>query len=276
MQGMRKNRLLQRVRAGQPAFGASTWSGSAALVELMGNYPFHWVNMDVEHTAYASYETVEHLCRAAELGGLTPMASIAEPDPLQITKLTEVGVMGFIVGHTITEQDAIRAVEAAKYPPAGRRGAAYMVRQMGYPIDGANWGEKADKMNQEMAIIGKIEDEEALANLDAILSTPIDSLFVGSFDLSHSISRNLGIPEARGNINHPKVMEARDLVYAKCKEHGKFGSGVLSQFQAAGGKTPSEAVKDGAARGVLAYYLANEITILGQWYSRMAEDLDLS
>jgi len=35
-------------------------------------------------------------------------------------------------------------------------------------------------------------------------------------------------------------------------------------------------VKDGAARGVLAYYLANEFSILGQWYSRMAEDLDLS
>jgi len=272
---MRENKLLKAVRERRPAVGPLLWTGSPAIAEFAGRFPFQWINLDFEHTPYVSYEHVEHLCRAAELAGLTPIASIGECDPLHITKLAEVGVMGFIVGHTITESDAQRAVDAAKYPPAGRRGAASTVRQMGYPVSAANWPEKSDRMNQEMVLIGKIEDYEALGNLDSILSTPIDALMVGSFDLSNSISRNLGIPEVLANVSHPKVLEARDLVFAKCKEYGKFGVGLLSQLQAEGGKTPAQVVEEWVPKGVLAYYFSSEFAILGNWYSQIANDLNL-
>ena len=229
-----------------------------------------------EHTPYATYEKVEHLCRAAELAGLTPIASIGEFDPLHIQKLSEVGVMGFIVAHTITQADAERSVEAAKFPPAGRRGAATAIRQMGYPLGSANWPQRADELNQEIAIVGKIEDEEALENLDAILATPIDGLMVGAFDLSLSISRNLGITEARANVSHPRVLEARNLVFDKCKEHGKFSVAVMGQLQAEGNKTPSQVVEEFAPRGVLGYTFANEFAILGEWWGRMARELKLA
>ncbi len=151
---MRKNRLLQAVREGKPAFGPELWSGNPAIVEVMGQFPFQWVCIDVEHTPYASYETVEHLCRAADVVGLTPIASIGECDPLLITKLLEVGVMGVIVAHTITQADAERAVAAAKYPPLGSRGAASTVLQQGYALSTSNWPELADRANQEVVVIG--------------------------------------------------------------------------------------------------------------------------
>lgn len=272
---MRENRMLRTVKAGKPAFGPNLWTGSPAVVEVMGQFPFQWLNIDVEHTPYASYETVEHICRAADLAGLTPIASIPECDRVHIAKLSEVGIMGFIVGHTITESDAQRSVDSAKYPPAGRRGAAATVRQLGYPLSGANWPDMADRINEEIAIIGKIEDEEALHNLDAILATPIDALMVGAFDLSISISVNRGIPEARGNVAHPEVMEARDLIIDKCKEHGKFAMAVLGQLQAEGNKKAGQVVEEWAPRGVMAYYLSQEFTILGDWYRRLCEDVGL-
>ena len=272
---MRENRLLRTVKAGKPAFGPSLWTGSPAVVEVMGQFPFQWINIDVEHTPYTSYEGVEHICRAAELAGLTPFASIPECDPVHIAKLSEVGIMGFIVGHTVTESGAKRSVDSAKYPPAGRRGAAATVRQLGYPLSAANWPDMADRINEEIAIIGKIEDEAALHNLDAILATPIDALMVGSLDLSMSISVSRGIPEARGNVAHPEVMDARDLVFDKCKEHGKFSMAVLGQLQAEGNKNAGQVAEEWVPRGVMAYYLSHEFTILGDWYRRFCEDVGL-
>ena len=272
---MRENRLLRTVRAGKPAFGPSLWTGSPAVVEVMGQFPFQWVNIDVEHTPHASYERVEHLCRAADLAGLTPIASVAGCDPVHMAKLSEAGVMGFIVGHTVTEEDARRAVDAAKYPPAGRRGAAATVRQLGYPLSAAGWPEMADRVNEETAVIGKIEDEDAIRNLDAILSTPIDALMVGAFDLSISISVARGIPEARGDVTHPEVTAVRDLIIDKCKEHGKFAMAVLGQLQAEGGKGVGEVVDEHVPRGVMAYYLSQEFAILGEWYRRLCDEVGL-
>lgn len=272
---MIENKLLRTIRSGQPAFGPNLWTGNPAVVEVMGQFPFQWMNIDVEHTPYASYELVEHLCRAADLSGLTAIASIPSCDTVNISKLSEVGVMGFIVGHTITEEDANKSINAAKYPPAGRRGAAPTVRQLGYPLDAKGWLNMADQVNNEIAIIGKIEDVEALQNLDTILSTEIDGLMVGAFDLSISISVNHGIPEARANVAHPDVVKARNLIIEKCKQHGKFAMAVMSQLQAETNKTAAEVVEEWMPKGVMAYYLSQEFAILGEWYDRICKEIGL-
>jgi 4-hydroxy-2-oxoheptanedioate aldolase len=273
---MHPNRLLQAVRAGIPAIGPQLWTGNPAVVELMGHHPFQWVGIDLEHSPYTSYEQVGHLCRAAELAGLTPIASIGMYDVVHIAHLSEVGIMGFIVAHTITGEDASRSVEAAKYPPAGRRGAAPAVRQLGYGLTTTDWAALVDRINQETVVIGKVEDIEALDHLDDLLRSPIDGLMVGAFDLSHSVARRLGMPEVRGNINHPAVAEARDRVFAKCKEHGKFAAAVLTQLEGDRDRPAAQVFQEWIPRGVLVYALTHELGILGDWYQRMAQELGLS
>jgi 4-hydroxy-2-oxoheptanedioate aldolase len=271
---MRHNKLLDAVRSGKPAFGPELWTGSPVLIELMGQFPFRWVGIDVEHSPYASYETVEHLCRAADMAGLTPIVSIPEFNSTHIAKLCESGVMGFIVAHTITAEDADRAVQAAKYPPLGTRSAATAVRQTGYALNASGWADTADALNDQIVVIGKIEDIDALDNLDGILSTGIDGLTVGSFDLSHSIASAIDLPEMRGNVLHPKVIEARDRVFAKCQEHGKFGAGVVQQLAAQEGKSARETVNNLLPKGVLVYALTHELAFLGGCYQQFFRDME--
>jgi 2-keto-3-deoxy-L-rhamnonate aldolase RhmA len=58
-----------------------------------------------------------------------------------------------------------------------------------------------------------VEEERALANLDAIASTPgIDVLFIGTSDLSQS----LGVS---GQMNHPKMKEAVSKILAAGKKY---------------------------------------------------------
>jgi len=240
---------------------------------VIGQFPFDWVGIDLEHSPYASYESVEQLCRSADLAGLTPIASIAESNAAQIGKLCEAGIMGFIVPRTIDSEDAERAIRAAKYPPIGNRSAATAVRQAGYSFNPDGWRAIADELNNQIAIIGKIEDIEAIENLDDILSTSIDGLVVGSFDLSHSLARALGRDEIRGEVAHPKVIEARNQVFAKCKEHGKFSGAFFGQLQAQEKpKVGHEITGDLVRQGVLVYSMMHDLSLLaGAYRSLMAE-----
>lgn len=251
---MRRNNLLKAVRSGQPAIGPQLWSGSPEIVEIMGQFPFHFINLEMEHSSYASFESVTHLCRAADSVGITPIASLGANDPLLITKVLEAGAMGVVVPHITSKEAAMKAVNAAKYPPAGHRGAAPIVRQSSYGMDASSWPIYADEINQQVAVIGKVEDAEALEHLDDILSTPIDGLMVGAFDLSHS----LGIAEARGKVFHPKVVEARNLILDKCRQYSKFATVVLGQV-AEQGEAPADTIAKWSAKGVLAYMLDTDL-----------------
>src|SRR5208283_5354100 len=71
-------------------------------------------------------------------------------------------------------------------------------------------------INREVMVIGMIETEQALSNLDAIAATPgIDVLFVGTSDLT----ADMGIA---GQIGHARVVAAYAALVAACQRHGKF------------------------------------------------------
>ena len=94
------------------------------VLEILGRFHFHFGALEMEHIPYESYERMAHLCRVADSLGITPIASLGQIDPLQIQKVLELGAMGVMVPHVIKAEDALRAVEAAKFPPDGRRGTA--------------------------------------------------------------------------------------------------------------------------------------------------------
>jgi hypothetical protein len=72
------------------------------------------------------------------------------------------------------------------------------------------------ELNREILVVCMIETPEAVANADAIAAVPgVDVLMFGTSDLTAT----MGIP---GQIGHPDVRKAYEVVGAACAKHGKF------------------------------------------------------
>ena len=107
--------------------------------------------------------------------------------------------------------EAEKAVAAVKYPPDGSRGVG-LYRAQGF---GDNFEEYRNTLNKESLVIAQIEHQQAVENIDDILTVSgIDGVMIGPYDISGS----LGVI---GELDHPKVKEARAKVLAAAKASNK-------------------------------------------------------
>jgi hypothetical protein len=73
-------------------------------------------------------------------------------------------------------------------------------------MHGANdWKEYAEWAEKNIMVWVMIENTDAVKNIDAILSSGVDAVYLGAFDLSMSMG-------LKGNFTHPDVVEAQDRV----------------------------------------------------------------
>ena len=114
------NRLKEKLKAGEPAFGVSVMFPSPQIVEMVGKLGFDWVMIDCEHGS-VSPESIETMAMAAELTGITPIARPWTNSAEAILRVMDRGAMGVQVPHVNTADDAKRAVEAEFIQPASRR-----------------------------------------------------------------------------------------------------------------------------------------------------------
>jgi 4-hydroxy-2-oxoheptanedioate aldolase len=208
-------RLPQLLRGDQPLAGVFVGVPSPALVEMCGYAGFDFVIIDNEHGPQ-SLETTEHMIRAARCGGTLPVVRTQEA---QILRVLDAGASGVQVPSVETGDQARRIIEACKYPPLGRRSAAFTARAGGYTFQGGP--AQIQRANEGVAIILMIESAEAVKNLDAILTVPgVDAVFVGLSDLALS----MGYP---GDNMHPRVQETLADVFDRAAKAGA-ASGVLA------------------------------------------------
>jgi len=208
-------RLPQLLRGAQPLAGMFVGIPSPALVEMCGYAGFDFVIIDNEHGP-ASVETTEHLIRAARCGGTIPVVRTEEAD---ILRVLDAGASGVQVPAVNSAAQAGRIVEACKYPPLGRRSAAFTSRAGGYTFFGGTV--QIELANAGVAIILMIETATALGNLDEIARVRgVDALFVGLSDLALS----MGYP---GDNMHPQVQDALQRIFRRSAEAG-LAAGVLA------------------------------------------------
>src|SRR5262252_8846504 len=155
-------RLPQLLRGAQPLAGMFVGIPSPALVEMCGHAGFDFVIIDNEHGP-ASLETTEHLIRAARCAGTIPVVRTEEAE---ILRVLDAGASGVQVPAVNSAAQARRIVEACKYPPLGRRSAAFTTRAGGYTFFGG--AAQIERANEGVAIILMIETAEALASVDEI------------------------------------------------------------------------------------------------------------
>ncbi len=210
---MTKNKMKEKLRSGQPAFGCSVMFPSPQIVEMIGKLGFDWVLMDCEHGSI-SPESVELMAMAAELSGITPIARPWTNSPEAILRVMDRGAMGVQVPHVNTAADARRAVAAVKYHPIGQRGLAAGTRPANYGF-GLPTTDYIQVANRETLVCVQLEEKEALHNLDEILQVEhVDVFFVGPSDLSQS----MGYP---GRSDVSEVQAAMDKAFAAIVAEGK-------------------------------------------------------
>ena len=111
------------------------------------------------------------------------------------------------------KESAEQAAQSAKYAPLGYRGMFGGRQSFGV-------SDYFHQANDQTMVIVLLEEVEALANLDEILTVPdIDVFFVAPSDLSQTMGHI-------GNAEHPEVQEAIDDALAKIVAAGRV-SGTL-------------------------------------------------
>ncbi len=210
---MSKTSIRARAMAGESVLGAMVFEffspGIAQCMKLAGA---EYIIYDMEHTGlgFETLKTQVAHCRGIDV---VPMARVPRSDYPFIARALDVGAKGIMVPMVESVAQAEAIVEATRYPPVGRRGAAF-----GFPHDDYEPGAPVDKIkkaNAENVLIAQIETEHGLQAVEEIAAVDgIDVLWVGHFDLTNF----LGIP---GKFDHPKYLDAIQRVVAAGRKHGK-------------------------------------------------------
>jgi 2-keto-3-deoxy-L-rhamnonate aldolase RhmA len=173
---------------------------------------FDAVYVDLQHSPL-SLETASTICAGSIGVGITPLVRPPSHAADWISRVLDGGAQGVIVPDVNTAEEAKAIVDAARFPPLGRRsvmGSGPALRYKSLPLGGVN-----RTLNDETLLIAMLETPEGIEQADAIASVAgIDLLLIGSNDLC----TGLGIP---GELRHPKLRQAYETVARACKAHGK-------------------------------------------------------
>jgi 4-hydroxy-2-oxoheptanedioate aldolase len=215
---MKPRGLVEAWAAGLSTVGASCKIASALVAECVASTGFDYIYIDQQHGVFDDQELLSML-QAVAAGGAAPVTRVPSNRPELIHKSLDFGADGVIVPLVETEADAVRALEACRYPPTGRRSYGVLRPRVSAEIGG-----------YQPACIVLVETATGIANLDAIARTGVDAIMVGPHDLSLS----LGLSVVDAGPGSPELVAAIDQVVAACARYGVVaGIGSSSGHEAA-------------------------------------------
>ncbi len=175
--------------------------GFSPMTEVMAKAGFDWLVIDMEHTAIDYFEA-HQMVQTIDLAGCVPLVRVGDNNPLIIKRVLDSGAQGIIVPMVNNAEEANRAVEAAYYPPIGKRGVG-LSRAQGY---GTEFQSYYQTSQNQTIIIAQIEHVDAVDNIESILAVDgVDGFIIGPYDLSGSLKQP-------GNFEHPDVRAALSRV----------------------------------------------------------------
>jgi 2-keto-3-deoxy-L-rhamnonate aldolase RhmA len=210
---MRPNRVKQRLSEGGVSVGTFVFEfATTGVARIAAESGSEFSVFDMEHTGW-TMETVRMLVATSRSTEMVPVVRVPATEYHFIARALDMGAMGIMVPMVEGAEQARRIVESAKYPPEGRRGAAFGVAHDDYA--GGEMTGKIREANREVLLIAQVETARGVENVEQVAAVQgLDVIWIGQADLTTS----LGIP---GQYAHPRFLEAVDRVAAACREHGK-------------------------------------------------------
>ena len=210
---MKPNAIKHDVLAGRPVAGAMIFEFfSPGMSAILANAGCRFVLYDMEHTGLG-FETLKWLFASCRGLPIEPMVRVPRGEYTYLARALDLGARGVMILMVESVEQAKAIVQACRYPPIGRRGAAFGFAQCDYL--GGDVGDKIARYHARTLVIAQIETERGLEQVEGIAAVDgVDVLWVGHFDLSNF----MGIP---GRFDDPRFDAAMRRVAEVARRHGK-------------------------------------------------------
>jgi len=200
--------LKQKLKNNELTLGSWVTIGHPAIVDIMASAGFEWLVVDMEHTSI-DLSTAHNLIATIQANNMKALVRVSKNEEVIIKRVLDIGADGIVVPMIKSKEDALKAIDYAKYPPIGKRGVG-LFRAQKYGMD---FDRYKQWVNDELVIIAQIEHFEAVDNIQEIITTDgIDGVIIGPYDLSGS----MGYP---GEYDREDVRDAISKVLSVCKQN---------------------------------------------------------
>jgi len=192
------NRMKQKIKNGEPLFGAVIAIWYPELAPVINNIGLDWILFDMQHSP-VTLGMVRSYVRGIDQTKTAAMVRVTASHPALISHALDMGIYGVVIPDVDTKEETEMILSAAKYPPVGGRS----INRLMTPAE-------AEETNENIVVIPMIETQEGLDNIDEILSVDgVDGILIGPNDLSCS----LGIFT---QYTHPKFVDAIERIASAC------------------------------------------------------------
>lgn len=195
----------------RPLAGGWVCSGSPLVAEIMAGAGLDWLLVDMEHGPN-TLGTVLAQLQAIDGSGTTPVVRVPIGDTVTIKQVLDLGAQNILVPMVSSAAEAREVVEAAHYPPRGRRGVGSALARS------ARWNRVDDYLANADAYVSVFVQIETAEGVDAAADIAaidgIDGVFVGPSDLAASMG-------LIGQQTHPDVVAAVHRAFEAVREAGK-------------------------------------------------------
>ena len=206
---MRENNVKKVVAQGGTVVNGWLGIPSAVSAEFMALQGWDSMCIDLQH-GLVDYQASVGMMQAISTTGVTPLVRVPWNEPGDIMKALDAGAYGIICPMVNTKAQCEEFVSACRYAPTGHRSWG--------PVRGIVYGgaDYFDKANSTILTMAMIETQEALDNMDAIMSVKgLDGIYVGPSDLGISLGFAPGFDPVE-----QKLIDAFTKIAQAAKKHG--------------------------------------------------------
>lgn len=210
------NLFKSGLASGRQMIGLWNSIPGSLVAEAVAGCGFDWIVIDTEHSL-TDVPQVLPMLQAMAPYPVAPVVRPAANDPVLIKRVLDLGAQTLLIPYVETPEQAVAAVAAMRYAPAGIRGMAGVTRANRF---GAVAGYAA-RASDELCLIVQAETIATLDRIEEICAVEgVDAVFIGPADLAAT----MGLP---GQAGHPEVRAAVEAFVRRITAAGK-PAGILT------------------------------------------------
>ena len=161
---MRNKTLKNKLKNNKLTIGSWITIGHPSIPEILSNAGFDWLTIDMEHNSIDK-SMMQNLISVIQSKDVAALVRVSKNEEVAIKHALDAGADGIIVPMVKNKNDAIKAIEYAKYPPLGKRGVG-LSRAQNY---GYNFEDYKKWQAENLVIIAQIEHIDGVNNLSEII-----------------------------------------------------------------------------------------------------------